>query len=52
MGHLRIESNGIRVEGDSEFLRGLYASSIRSQKVRMTVYILVYVLFVLCILVV
>ncbi|KAK2150515.1 hypothetical protein LSH36_402g02023 [Paralvinella palmiformis] len=32
MGHLRIESNGIRVEGDSEFLRGLYASSIRSQK--------------------
>ena len=45
MGQLRIRDNGIRVEGDSEFLQGLYASSIRSYKVCIMAYVLNHAYF-------
>ena len=37
MGKMRIVDSGVRVEGDSEFLRGLYASHIKSREVSSTV---------------
>ena len=33
MGKLRITSDGIRVEGEAEFLKSIYAAEIRAQRV-------------------
>ncbi|XP_076319164.1 delta-sarcoglycan-like isoform X1 [Tachypleus tridentatus] len=34
MGRLRVVENGVRLEGDAEFLNGLYAADICSREVR------------------
>lgn len=36
MGYLYVESEGVRLEGESEFLYPLYAKEVHSRKVRET----------------